>query len=50
MRRGEWPMPWIWEIFSGRRPLKDRIWGGYLRPRGGQGRRPTGARDILEMG
>jgi hypothetical protein len=31
MRRGEWPTPWIWEIFSGRRPLNTRIWGGYFK-------------------
>jgi hypothetical protein len=31
MRRGEWPNPWIWEIFRVGRPLKDRIWGGYFK-------------------
>jgi hypothetical protein len=31
MRRGEWPTPWIWEIFYRGEPLTDRIWGGYFK-------------------
>jgi hypothetical protein len=31
MRRGEWPNPWIWEIFHRGGPLKKRIWGGYFK-------------------
>jgi hypothetical protein len=31
MRRGEWPNPWIWEIFYRGEPLRDRIWGGYFK-------------------
>jgi hypothetical protein len=31
MRRGEWPNPWIWEIFYRGAPLMDRIWGGYFK-------------------
>jgi hypothetical protein len=31
IRRGEWPVPWIWEIFHRGEPLMDRIWGGYFR-------------------
>jgi hypothetical protein len=31
MRRGEWPNLWVWEVFHGGRPLKDRIWGGYFK-------------------
>jgi hypothetical protein len=31
MRRGEWPNPWIWEIFYRGGPLTDRIWGGYFK-------------------
>jgi hypothetical protein len=29
--RGEWPNPWIWEIFYRGEPLRDRIWGGYFK-------------------
>jgi hypothetical protein len=31
MRRGEWPNPWIWEIFYRGAPLTDRIGGGYFK-------------------
>jgi hypothetical protein len=31
IRRGEWPKPWIWEIFHRGGPLKKRIWGGYFK-------------------
>jgi hypothetical protein len=31
MRRGEWPTPWMWEIFLGDKPLKYRVWGGYFK-------------------
>jgi len=31
MRRGEWPIPWIWEIFYRSKPLVVRMWGGYFK-------------------
>jgi hypothetical protein len=31
LRRGEWPDPWIWEIFHRGEPMMDRIWGGYFK-------------------
>jgi hypothetical protein len=31
LRRGEWPNPWIWEIFYHGKPLEVRVWGGYFR-------------------
>jgi hypothetical protein len=30
LRRGEWPTPWIWEIFHRGKPLIVRMWGGYF--------------------
>ena len=30
-RRGEWPTPWVWEIFHRGNPLKARMWGGYFK-------------------
>jgi hypothetical protein len=30
-RRGEWPTPWIWEIFHRGKPLEVRVWGGYFK-------------------
>jgi hypothetical protein len=31
LRRGEWPTPWIWEIFHRGKPLEVRLWGGYFK-------------------
>jgi hypothetical protein len=31
VRRGEWPDPWIWEIYHRGKPLTDRIWGGHFK-------------------
>jgi hypothetical protein len=31
LRRGEWPTPWIWEIFHRGKPLIVRMWGGYFK-------------------
>jgi hypothetical protein len=30
-RRGEWPTPWICEIFHRGKPLEVRLWGGYFK-------------------
>jgi len=31
LRRGEWPNPWVWEIFYRGEPMTDRIWGGFFK-------------------
>jgi hypothetical protein len=31
LRRGEWPDPWIWEIFHRGKSFSVRIWDGYFR-------------------